>query len=172
MDASQKTSWVTILIRLAGCVMISVGIMLLFAGAFSSAGTGSMCLAGVLVVGFAAALLAANPRKPVGLPTPTAIASPECQPTESLPPEYHRGINDPETPLVLTFLNDIGLPLLCGVAAMYGLTLGGSVSFLTSVCIGPVFIWLVIRMVNRRSDPRRIKSSNSIPEGDEPPETE
>jgi hypothetical protein len=109
-------------------------------------------------------------QKPVN--TPAVGAPPECPSTECLPPEDHRGIDDPETPLVLTFLNDIGLPLLCGMAAMYGLTLGGSVSFLTSICIGPLFIWLVIRMVNRRSDPRRIKTSNPMPEGDEPPDSE
>ena len=73
---------------------------------------------------------------------------------------------------MLTFLNNIGLPLLCGVAALYGLTLAGPVSFVTSICIGPLFIWLVIRMVNRRSDPRRIRTSAAIPDDDDPPETE
>lgn len=172
MDGSQKTSWVTILIRLMACAMISVGIALVATGVFTAGGRGSMFLAGVLVVGFAAALLAVNPRKAVKLPAPPAIAPPESPPTDCLPSEYHRGVNDPETPLVLTFLNEIGLPILCAVAAMYGLTLAGSFSFLTSICIGPLFIWLVVRMVNRRSDPRRIKTSAPIPDGDEPPEIE
>jgi hypothetical protein len=172
MDGSQKTSWVTILIRLLACAMISVGIALALAGVFSDWGKGSMCLAGVLVIGFAAALLAANPRKSVKIPVPTAIAPPESPLSHSVPPEYHRGVNDPETPLVMTFLNENGLPLLGAVAAMYGLTLTGSFSFLTSICIGPLFIWLVVRMVNRQSDPRRIKTSTPIPDGDDPPYSE
>src|SRR5262245_35971778 len=68
MEASQKASSVTILIRLAACAMIGVGIMTVFMGVFSSGGSGTMCLAGVLVFGLAALLLAANPRMSVERP--------------------------------------------------------------------------------------------------------
>jgi hypothetical protein len=63
MEASQKTSWVTVLIRLAACAMIGFGIMMLFMGVFSPVGSATMCLAGALVIGLGAVLLAANPRK-------------------------------------------------------------------------------------------------------------
>jgi Na+-driven multidrug efflux pump len=172
MDGSQRTSWLTILIRLLACAMISVGIALVLAGVFFAGGRGTMFLAGVLVIGFAASLLAVNPRKSARLPAPPAISPPESPLNQCVPPEYHRGANDADTPLVLTFLNDIGLPILCAVAAMYGLTLSGTLSFLTSLCIAPLFIWVVVRMMNRRSDPRRIKTSMQIPNGDDSPESE
>jgi hypothetical protein len=68
MDASQKTSTATILIRLSACAIIGLGIMVLYMGVFSSVGTGTMCFAGGAVIGFGAMLLVANPRKAIERP--------------------------------------------------------------------------------------------------------
>jgi hypothetical protein len=63
MDASQKTSSITILVRLGACAAIGVVIFLLVLGLFMSHGTATMCLAGILVIGLAVVVLEVNPRK-------------------------------------------------------------------------------------------------------------
>lgn len=65
LGALKKTSWVTILVRLAACALIGIGIFLFLAGLFLSHGTATMCVAAMLVIGFAVVLLRMNPRKPI-----------------------------------------------------------------------------------------------------------
>ena len=54
-----------ILLRLLACQVAGVGIFLLSVGLFLSRGTPTMCLAGIVLLAFAMALLTVNPRKAV-----------------------------------------------------------------------------------------------------------
>lgn len=61
-------------------------------------------------------------------------------------------MSDPETPLVFTFLNRYAAPMVFLVALMFGAM---EAPLLTGVLAGPLFIWIVVRAVNRRDDPRQ-----------------
>ena len=61
--APEKTAWTTIVVRLFGCALLGIGIFMFVMGLLAH-GDVRTCLAGVLLVGFAAVLLKTNPRKP------------------------------------------------------------------------------------------------------------
>lgn len=76
-------------------------------------------------------------------------------------------MSDTETPLVLTLINRFGAPLFVGTLELFGLTLPAPISFLSGLCLAPVFIWLIVRTVNHLSDPRR--TASSMPDRDDEP---
>jgi hypothetical protein len=72
-------------------------------------------------------------------------------------------MRDSETPLVFTFLIEQGGPILFALLVILG-TMTFSSPMMTGLVAGPLFIWLVIRMINRRNDPKRQQSDEEIDE--------
>jgi hypothetical protein len=69
----------------------------------------------------------------------------------------------PETPLVFTFLLRHGAPLLFVLAVVFASMAMGS-PLLAGLNGGPLFIWIVVRILNRRDAPNRVDSSNDVSE--------
>ncbi len=78
-------------------------------------------------------------------------------------------MRDPETPLVFTFLNEQGAPLLF-VLLVISATMAAIAPLLAGLIGGPMVVWLIVRVVNRRDDPlcRRVNDDEPDESGKHP----
>jgi hypothetical protein len=69
-------------------------------------------------------------------------------------------MDEPETPLVLTFLARFRRLI---VAALAFVEIAPISVVITAIASGPLFIWWIVRRVNRSDDPRNAKLPQSHP---------
>ena len=72
------------------------------------------------------------------------------------PPGYNGGMDEPETPLVLSGLAKFRRPIV-------GLIAFVECAPAAAIMAGPLFIWWIVRRVNRRDDPKLAKSPPDAP---------